>query len=137
MEMFHSIALLDADSTLSSLLLVFSTSIHLQNVQVPKNDVQIAINNALKLQPIQDGLLAMGLVGKHVTGPWMRLVGREWPILELNTSYVESVEKLEAWSQDAIPLLDEESPCIFNAGHIKKAAYGNVIRVLLRIAEDI
>ena len=118
MEMFHSIALLDADSRFSSLLLVISTSIHLQNVQVPKNDVQIAINNALKLQPIQDGLLAMGLVGKHVTGPWMRLVGREWPILEMNTSYVEAVEKLEAWSQDATPLLDEESPCIFNAVHI-------------------
>ena len=64
----------------------------------------------------------MGLVGKHVTGHWMRLVGREWPILEMNTSYVEAVQKLEAWSQDVTPLLDEESPCIFNAVHTKKAA---------------
>ena len=79
MEMFHSIALLDADSTLSSSFLVFySSSIKdfYENVQVPKNDVQIAVNNALKLQPIQDGLLAMRLVGKHVTGSWMRLIGR-------------------------------------------------------------
>ena len=67
----------------------------------------------------------------------MRLVGREWPILEMNTSYVEAVQKLEAWSQDATPLLDEESPCIFSAVYIKKAAYGNDSRALLRIAEEI
>ena len=46
-----------------------------QAVQAPKNEVQMAVRNALSLGKVQMCMRALGLVGKIITGPWMRMVG--------------------------------------------------------------
>ena len=57
---------------------------------------------------------ALGIIGKVVTGPWMRMVGRpDLNILDMNPYYAEAQGKLESWSEDASPLLGPSAPSVF------------------------
>ena len=57
---------------------------------------------------------ALGIIGKVVTGPWMRLVGRsDLNILDMNPYYAGAQGKLESWSEDASPLLGPSPPSVF------------------------
>lgn len=53
----------------------------------PRNGVEMGIHNSLNQPIIPVTLRALGLVGKIVTGPWMRLVGQELSILDMNTYF--------------------------------------------------
>ena len=66
------------------------------NVQlhVPRNLVETSVRNSLKSKNIEVTLRALGLVGKAVTGPWMRLVGTEPNILQMNQHFNEAVQQL-------------------------------------------
>lgn len=64
------------------------------NVQQPRNLVETSVRNSLKSKNIEVTLRALGLVGKAVTGPWMRLVGTEPNILQMNQHFNEAVQQL-------------------------------------------
>ena len=77
----------------------------------PKNNVETSINNAINSYPLSVSLRALGLIGKAVSGPWMRLVGvKDLGILDLNTYFAEAINNLKHWSVDASPLLAPEGP---------------------------
>ena len=56
---------------------------------------------------------ALGLVGKFLTGPWMRLVKQEIGVLELNKYYNEAVDALAKFSKDAIRVVNGTAPPVF------------------------
>ena len=56
---------------------------------------------------------ALGIIGKGLTGPWMRLVGLDNNILGMNRYYAEAQEKCHSWSQDASQLLRPSPPSVF------------------------
>ena len=56
---------------------------------------------------------ALGLVGKYLTGPWMRLVEQDIGILELNKHYNEAVDALAKFSKDAIQVVNGRAPPVF------------------------
>ena len=55
-----------------------------------------------------DGCRALGLLGKQVTGPWLRHTMVDRPVLELNPFYESAVNKLRVWSSDASELMRGE-----------------------------
>lgn len=59
------------------------------------------------------------MVGKVVTGPWMRLVGRSLNILQMNPYFEEARTKLQEWTTDASPLLHHPPPSVFHDVPIK------------------
>ena len=71
----------------------------------PGNAVQQSIANAIKIDAFVVTTRALGIIGKVVTGPWMRLVGQDRNIFELNKYYAEAQQKLQSWAQDADQLL--------------------------------
>ena len=57
---------------------------------------------------------ALGIIGKVVTGPWMRLVGiSDLNMLDMNPYYAGVRGKLKSWSADASPLLGPSPPTVF------------------------
>lgn len=88
------------------------------NVFNPANVVQSAVVNAVQCNDMHITLRAFGLIGKFITGPWMRLVGKVQHILELNPHFAEAREKLQSWSKDARPLLSAEATSIFTVAPI-------------------
>lgn len=84
----------------------------------PRNAVQIAVNNALLIPELRVPLRAMGIMGKLLTGPWMRLPELQGNILDLNPVFSEAYTSLQAWSQDASPLLLARPPCAFTSSDI-------------------
>ena len=57
--------------------LLYSYRSFYTTVSKPKNPLEAAIFNALSTKIITENLQALGLFGKIVTGPWMRLVGKK------------------------------------------------------------
>ena len=57
-----------------------------------------------------------------VTGPWMRLVGQDRNIFELNKYYAKAQEKLQSWAQDTDQLLGPNPPSVFGDVPIKNDA---------------
>ena len=88
----------------------------------PQNVVQQCVLNALKLEILQVTLRALGIIGKCITGPWMRLLGQNKSILEMNAFYAEAQGKTKTWSNDASPLLSPHPPSVFEAIPIKEDA---------------
>ena len=86
----------------------------------PQNVVQQAIMNALKLECLQVTLRALGIIGKCVTGPWMRLLGQNKTILEMNGFYAEAQGKLLMWSNNAHSLLSLHPPSVFESVPVKQ-----------------
>ena len=82
-------------------------------ISLPGNAVQHSVLNALKLDVLHITTRALGVIGKVVTGPWMRLVARDLPILEMNPYFAEAHSKLRSWSEDASPLLGPSTPSVF------------------------
>ena len=89
------------------------------SVCLPGNLVQQSVFNALNLPPLHTTTRALGLIGKLVTGPWMRLVGSDKRILEMNQYYAEAKENLHLWSQDAFQLIMCNPPSIFQDVPVK------------------
>ena len=56
---------------------------------------------------------ALEIIGKVLTGSWMRLVGLDNNILGMNRYYAEAQEKFQSWSQDASQLLRPSPPSVF------------------------
>lgn len=62
----------------------------------PKNPLESAVYSTLKWSPISTTLKALGLIGKSVTGPWMRLVEQpQLRILDMNEYFEVAVQRLE------------------------------------------
>ena len=77
-----------------------------ENVAKPKNSMEACIFNSLCNSVITNNLRALGLFGKAVTGPWMRLVSRkDLKILELSPFLNQAVTLLQKWAEDARPML--------------------------------
>lgn len=90
------------------------------NIFPPKNDVQHAVLNALQVQEQNVSLRALGIVGKLITAPWMRLVGHDKTILEMNTYFHEAQVNLMKWAEDASPLMSPNPPSIFKDIGVKE-----------------
>ena len=67
-----------------------------------------------------DILVALGLVGKYVTGPWMRWIPQQSTILELNVLFNEALVRIGDWARDPFPLLGGTVDCAFPGCSIKK-----------------
>ena len=72
------------------------------------NQLLEAVDTDIKNPVLLDGCRALGLLGKQVTGPWLRLTMVDRPVLELNPFYESAVNKLQLWSSDASELLGGE-----------------------------
>lgn len=79
------------------------------SVFTPKNNVHSSVLHALKLPETEVTLRALGLFGKSVTAPWMRLVAETKSILELNEQFQTALDRLQNLSKDAKPLLNPQS----------------------------
>ena len=99
----------------SGLLYRYNTSLQDCCVRshIPANAVQQCVANALKLDVLHVTTRALGIIGKVLTGPWMRLVGQDNNILDMNRYYAEAQEKCQPWSQDASQLLRPSPPSVF------------------------
>ena len=90
------------------------------NVFSPKNEVQRAVLNSLNIGELNVCLRALGLIGKIITGPWMRLVGQNCNILEMNKYFQEAHVNLTKWSEDSSSLLSSNPPSVFSGIPIQK-----------------
>ena len=72
------------------------------------NQLIQAVDTDIKNPVLLDGCRALGLLGKQVTGPWLRHTMVERPVLELNAFYESAVDKLQLWSSDASELMRGE-----------------------------
>ena len=72
------------------------------------NQLLQAVDTDIKNPVLLDGCQALGLLGKQVTGPWLRHTMVDRPVLELNLLYESEVNKLQVWSSDASELLGGE-----------------------------
>ena len=79
----------------------------------PKNSVHTAILNALHVEKVQVTLRALGIIGKCVTGPYMRLASTDNNILYMNSKYLELRDNLKSWTHDASPLVSSPPPSVF------------------------
>ena len=80
----------------AGLLFAYSPAIldFFATVQAPRNAVHVSVRNALQLDKLQICLCALGMIGKVVTGPWMRLVARKLNILQFNAYFTGSLTLL-------------------------------------------
>ena len=99
----------------SGLLYHYNTSLQdfFVRSHIPANAVQQSVANALKLDVLHVTTRALGIIGKVLTGPWMRLVGQDNNILDMNMYYAEAQGKCQSWSQDARQLLRPSPPSVF------------------------
>ena len=79
----------------------------------PRNSVHTAVLNSLTVEDIKIPLRALGIIGKCITGPYMRCVGKNMNILDLNPRFCELQRNLEVWSHDATKLLEIPLPSAF------------------------
>ena len=86
----------------------------------PQNAVHSSIFNALQIRDLHVTTRALGIVGKLVTGPWMRLLGQETSILGMNKFFREAFDRLTAWAIDASMLLQSDAPCAFSSVEVKR-----------------
>ena len=82
-------------------------------VWAPTNECLRAVKHDLETENCITACRALGLVGKYLTGPWMRLIESDVGILELNHYYCEAVETLRKWSHDATDVVKGCAPPIF------------------------
>ncbi|XP_033102641.1 uncharacterized protein LOC117105571 [Anneissia japonica] len=99
----------------------------LTKVWLPTNDLQRAVLVDSRTSEYTTGCRALGLIGKYVSGPWMRLVERNQNILDLNTPFTLAVERMENWKVNASLLVRGEAECLFaDVPVIKDAVFDNL-----------
>ncbi|KAG1675727.1 hypothetical protein GQR58_014553 [Nymphon striatum] len=84
-----------------------------EKVHVPTNGMQSSLYNILKSKCRSVSLRALGLVGKFVTGPWMRFIPTCQQILDVNIPLQKAVETLTSWSSDASPVMNGTADAVF------------------------
>ena len=87
-----------------------------------------AINADLQQAELLDGCRALGLIGKQVTGPWLKQTMADQPILHLNAFFKDTFEKLERWSDDAGELMVGEG-VLFGE---ERATPDNILKELIK-----
>lgn len=85
----------------------------LTKVWTLSNDCLRAVKNDMERPECMIACRALGLVGKYLTGPWMRLVEQDVGILELNRYYQHAVDVLQKWSTDASGVVSGTAPAVF------------------------
>ena len=90
------------------------------DVFVPQNSVHSCVLNALHIQDMHVTTRALGIVGKLITGPWMRLLGVETNILGMNKHFQEALGNITAWTRDASSLIQPNAPCAFSCVDVKR-----------------
>ena len=90
------------------------------DVFLPLNAVHSCILNALHLQDMQVTMRALGILGKLITGPWMRLLGVDTTILGMNKHFQAALGNITAWSNDASSLIRPNAPCAFSCVDVKR-----------------
>ena len=75
---------------------------------------------ALQLSDMKIALRALGIIGKVLTRPWMRLLSKTTNILEMNKHFNYAHEQITRWSNDASPLLSVDALCAFREVDIKR-----------------
>ncbi|XP_071959561.1 uncharacterized protein [Antedon mediterranea] len=99
----------------------------LTKVWPPTNDLQRAVLFDSKTAEYLTGCRALGLIGKYVSGPWMRLVERDQNILDLNMPFTLAVNKMEEWKLNTSVLVKGEADCLFaDVPIIKDAVFYNL-----------
>ena len=63
---------------------------------------------------------ALRILGKLITGPWMRLLGVETTILGMNKHLQEALGNITAWSHDASSMIRPNAPCAFSCVDVKR-----------------
>ena len=79
-----------------------------------------SVFNALQLNDMKITLRALGIIGKVITGPLMRLLSKATNILEMNDHFSYAHEQITRWANDTSPLLSAEAPCAFREVDIKR-----------------
>ena len=69
-------------------------------VQHPANQVQQGVFNALQVKELAPVLRSLGIMGKVLTGPWMRMVAVAKNILDLKAPFAEAHAKLTCWAKE-------------------------------------
>ena len=104
-------------------MLAFSYSNAIQEfflkVHHPSNFLQIAVSNGFKEGSCNTPMRALGLIGRFVTGPWMRLVGQDLNILDINKYYNEALTNITRWKCQPSEMISSKS-CIFEAIPLKE-----------------
>jgi hypothetical protein len=93
----------------------------LQRVWGTPNSLLSAILSDLQVPVLLECLRALGLVGKVITGPWLKYTMAERPVWELSPFYTSVVQNLKAWCTDATPLLSD-AVCIYDGCEVEKDA---------------
>ena len=78
-----------------------------------QNELHKAVQNDIQLKYISVACRALGLVGKYVTGPWMRLIENDINILHLNPFFKNAASQLQEWSLDPTCLLTGTAQPLF------------------------
>ena len=78
----------------------------------PPQEIQFTLNS-LTVEDIKIPLRSLGIIGKCMTGPYMRCVGKNMNILDLNPRFCDVQRNLEVWSHDASKLLEMDLPSAF------------------------
>ena len=91
------------------------------------NQLLQAVDSDIKNPVLLDGCWTLGLLGKQVTGPWLRHTMVDRPVLQLNPFYESAVNKLQLWSSDASELMRGEG-VLFQASPQKDAVLESLTR---------
>ena len=79
------------------------------NSKYKNNRLLLAVNEDLSNKVFVAGVRSLGIISKLITGPYFRLVGKLEHMLDLNPYLLQLQQSLQAFSQDAMPLLNGKS----------------------------
>ena len=101
----------------------------LSNIWGTPNQLHKAILHDLQCRTYIIGCRALGIIGKYITGPWMRLTETNVPILELNSHFEDALSRLNEWISDPSSFFRDDCPSIFNGISVNK---DNVYKCLIK-----
>ena len=99
-----------------------------QSVKTPTNPLPKAIHEWLSSESLDPVLRALGLVGKFVTGPWMRFIPTLKCNLDLNPHLHTATMKIDEWITDPASLLDGTTSPIFPTTCLKDRVFDCLVQ---------
>jgi hypothetical protein len=99
-----------------------------ETVKELTNPLAKAIYDWLKSEKLVNTLRGVGLVGKFITGPWMRFIPSLGCILDLNPHLHEAMEKLSRWIEDPSPLLEGTATPVFPTSCLKDGVFDTLTK---------
>ena len=92
----------------------------LSKVHGSTNNLQTSVFNALSSDKLKPQLRVLGLVGKYITGPWMRIFKTDQSILDMNQVFQDAKVNIENLIDNPASILSGTAASVFNSAPVIK-----------------